>query len=163
MQFICVGQIAKPQGLRGELFFYATAGEAGWLEKGLQLRVGKNPADAKVFELERFKAHKTGFIIKLKGCEDRNQSEALAKDQVYIDSQNFVSEPGERIFLRELLGFKVTDQARDLGPITDFSSNGPQDLLVVGKNLIPFVSDFLKEIDYQNKVVSMTLPEGLCE
>ena len=52
-----------------------------------------------------------------------------------------------------------------LGEIVGFSSNGPQDLLVVeanGKTVeIPFVDAFIKKIDFKHQSVVMELPEGL--
>jgi ribosomal 30S subunit maturation factor RimM len=48
-----------------------------------------------------------------------------------------------------------------------FSSNGPQDLLVVdykgNKVDIPFVEAFISKIDFELQIVSMNLPPGLIE
>ena len=55
-----------------------------------------------------------------------------------------------------------------IGEIVDFSSNGAQDLLVVKTTagheaLVPFVDDFIFNIDFDARQVRMDLPPGLIE
>ena len=52
-----------------------------------------------------------------------------------------------------------------VGTVLSLSSNGPQDLLVVGERefLIPFVEAFILEIDFPNRKIFMDLPEGLLD
>ncbi|MEQ1723852.1 MAG: hypothetical protein ABL930_11800, partial [Pseudobdellovibrio sp.] len=55
----------------------------------------------------------------------------------------------------------------EIGTIRGFSSNGPQDLLLVSSGSkefeIPFVKQFVLHVDFKNKVIKTHLPEGLLE
>ena len=104
----------------------------------------------------------------LEGLSNRNQSEALIGKEVFIDNDFFDSEDGESIFLSEIENFLVVDESvGNLGRIIGFSSNTIQDLLIIKYNEreieVPFVNEFVKEIDYHKEIIYMNLPEGLLE
>jgi 16S rRNA processing protein RimM len=104
-------------------------------------------------------------LLSLKSISDRTAAEKLIGNLVSIPSNLLKSKKGEMIFLSEILNFKVFDGKNEVGEIISFSSNGPQDLLVVKgekhQSEIPFVEAFIKKIDYENRLIKMDLPEGL--
>lgn len=124
--------------------------------------------ELKEFEVEKSKPHKDGLIVKLKGVPSRNEAETLRKSAVFVSEEVLVSEPGEPIFLGEIEGFTlVSKDDAVLGKITGFSSNGPQDLLKVetpkGERLVPFIDEFIVDIDFDKECVRMDLPPGLLD
>jgi 16S rRNA processing protein RimM len=145
------------------------ADRADWADETetlLLLPPGKS--ELETFAILSMKPHKDGWILELKGVGDRNRAEELAKAAVYIDSGLLVeNEPGEQIYLKQILGFEVVDKnGLILGGIVGFGTNGPQDLLRVkpasGKEaLIPLIDAFLVHIDFDKKQVTMDLPPGL--
>lgn len=143
------------------------AGQADWEAEELFL-VLPGTRELKRFALVSERPHKEGLIAVLEGVGDRNAAEAIAKSPVYVSNEVLVSENGEQIFLHEILGFDVTDPAGQvLGRIEAFRDNGAQDLLEVrtgkGLSLVPFVDDFIVEIDFDKKQVRMDLPPGLID
>lgn len=115
------------------------------------------------------KPHKDGMIVTLEGVKDRNRAEELAKSSVYIDRELLQAEEGDRVFLDQLLGFKVMlKDGPEVGVIQGFATNGPQDLLRVvnaggAEALIPLVDAFLVDIDFDKQQVTMDLPPGLVD
>lgn len=169
-----VGWVQSAHGIRGEIFVRLSAGSADWLDDLEQLYLlaseGLNKPTANALtehQVTYARPHKDGLIVKLADVVDRNRSEELRKSLVYIDSELLVAEAGEQIYLKEILGFDVSDRGTVVGKITGFSSNGMQDILQVARTesgdevLIPFVDDFIVEIDFEKKLVNMSLPEGL--
>lgn len=163
-----IGKFKEPKGLKGELFMIVFSKDYTWLDDLHELYVEDQNGDLKFYEIEDIKKHKDAVVVKLAGIDNRNQSEVLAKLQVWVSDEVFVSEDGEALYLAEIKNFKVMDQVvGEIGLITDFSSNGVQDLLVVNRSEqpveIPFVEAFVEKIDYENKVIYMNLPNGLLE
>lgn len=161
-----VGKIKDAHGLQGELFVLLFAKEAPWLAKLKSVALARaDEGPFQEFEVTRAQIHKEGLIMRVKGLPTRTQAEALRGLLFYIPSELMVSHEGDTIFLREIEGFKVTNRDEDFGRICGFSSNGPQDLLIVErqgrKAEIPFVEAFLLEIDFDTKTVRMDLPDGL--
>lgn len=150
-------------GIKGDIYCMVFSGDTSWISKIKTLNLGNQS-----FEILRIKAFKKGFIATLAGFTDRNKAEEYKGSEVWVDSDLFISKHGESIYLSELLNFNVEDKILgQIGHIDSFSSNGVQDLLVVSNNGktfdIPFVKEFVMNIDYTKKVIQMNLPEGLLQ
>ncbi|MBK9322572.1 MAG: 16S rRNA processing protein RimM [Bdellovibrionaceae bacterium] len=164
-----VGKVKEAHGLKGELYIFVFSGDISWLKKMNEFELRpKGAAQGKVYPVEKVKPFKKGFILKTPGIGDRTLAEEIEGQDFYISADLLVSQPGETIFLKEILEFIVKDsQQNTIGPIKDFSSNGAQDLLVVatakGSVEIPFVEAFIKKIDFKHRTVVMDLPEGLLD
>ena len=157
---IHVGKVLGAHGIRGDIYCIVFSGDATWVDQLETLKLG-----TEVFKINRIKEFKKGFIASLEGFTDRNRAESYKGREVWVSEELFVSEDGDALFLKEILGFEVED--RKLGPIgkiTAFSSNGLQDLLVIdGKFEIPFVKEFVLNMDFDKKLISTELPEGLMQ
>lgn len=161
-----VGWVHSAHGIRGEIFVRLAAGQADWLDSLESLFLLLPTAEAlSEFAIEVARPHKDGLIVRLKGVTDRNRSEELRKSSVYIDSTLLTAEPGERVFLKQILGFTVVNAGVKVGAIVGFASNGPQDLLRVKTQaheaLIPFVDDFIVQLDFDKREVNMNFPPDL--
>lgn len=157
-----IGKIKEAHGLKGELYVLVFAKDTSWAK---QLKVMQ--ISGKTYNVIRAKAHRDGLIVACEGVTDRNASEALRSLEVSIPSDLLVSRKGETIYLKEILGFMVINNDVEIAAIESFSSNGPQDLLVVSYQKmrveIPFVEAFIQRIDFEKKEVHMDFPEGLLE
>ena len=166
--FIEVGYVRDAHGIKGEIFVRLNAGQADWLNGLKSVRLCSNKGEIKTYSIGQFRLHKNGIIFKLEGLLDRNAAEALKGFKFEIAESLLVAQPGDGIYLYEILGFDVLDKKLgSLGPIKKFSSNGLQDLLVLergGKEiLVPFVKPFIDQVDFNKHQVEMTLPEGLID
>jgi 16S rRNA processing protein RimM len=162
-----IGKIMDAHGIRGEIGVVVFSGDVSWIDDAEVLYIPRK----NVFEehkIKKIRPHKKGFICHLENFLDRNKAEEYKGREVWVDEDIFVSEDGESIYLSEILHFEVIDsQMGSLGRIEAFSSNGIQDLLVIhqeGKEIeIPFVKEFVLNIDFENQKIEMELPEGLLQ
>jgi 16S rRNA processing protein RimM len=169
LQYICVGRIKDAHMMKGEVFVRLSAKRADWLDKldHIQLRNGPTGA-VKFYKIFEKRPHKEGLILVLDGVTNRTDAEALKGQDVEIPENYLVSEAGDAIFLKEILGFEVVDATLgSLGAIESFSTNGAQDLLVVRVNgkeqWIPFVEAFVQKMDFEARQLRVDLPPGLFE
>lgn len=158
-----IGKVLDAHGIKGDLYCIVFSGDASWISKLKTLNLNH-----KSFDVLKIKPFKKGFIVSLDGFADRNRAEEFKGSEIWVDSSLFTSKHGEAIFLSELLNFEVKDKTLgSVGRIDSFSSNGIQDLLVISSNNktfeIPFVKEFVTNIDYSNNIIDMNLPEGLLE
>lgn len=106
-----VGKVKEAHSLKGELYVLVFAGEADWIESANEVNLAPlNSEDYKSYTIVKYKSHKKGLILKLEGFENRNQAEAVEGYGLYIEESLLVSEPGETIYLGEILGFELIDQ-----------------------------------------------------
>ena len=162
-----IGKIMDAHGIRGEIGVVVFSGDVSWIDDAEVLYIPRK----NVFEehkIKKIRPHKKGFICHLENFLDRNTAEENKGREVWVDENIFVSADGESIYLSEILNFEVIDsQLGSLGHIGAFSSNGIQDLLVIQQDNkeieIPFVKEFVLNIDFENKKIQMELPEGLLQ
>lgn len=158
-----IGKVKDAQGIKGDLFIYLFVPVEDWIEDLEIVRLGD-----KVFSLKNFREHKQGLVITVESIHDRNAAEVLKGKEFAVDSSLFVSEEGEAIYLSEILDFEVIEaQVGLLGRVHSFVDNGVYDLLVLeykGIDIqLPFVDEFITEIDHEMKQIHMQLPEGLLD
>lgn len=177
MKTIIVGKIRKPQGLKGELELLSFSGDYTWLENAEILILAPNPQSPvptpvlkePLFNLTSYRVGGKSVYVKLEGITSRTLADPLAHYLVAIPETELEAESGEVVYLRELLGFTVSDEVLgEVGTVSAFSSNEAQDLLVVENKDketfdIPFVEDFIVELNYDEKRILMSLPEGLLD
>lgn len=172
MNYVLIGKIHSAQGIKGEIFVSIFSEEAEWADRWETLYVSKDKEQqpSAEFAIASARTHKKlgrwGFAVRLDNVKDRNRAEELKGLKVYVPEDFLVSEEGEAIYLREVLGFRVIDQTRgDVGEVVGFAGNAMQDLLVIesekGQFEVPFVEPLLVETDRDNKKLIMDIPQGL--
>jgi len=112
--------------------------------------------------------HNGTLLLGFKEVKDRTAVEKLRDVLLLADVD--ISEGGDEdnFHIQELLGCRVvTDTGVEVGIMTDLVQLPGQDLLAVDHNgreiLIPFVLEIVPEIDVENKVITITPPEGLLD
>lgn len=168
-----VGKVKEAHGLRGDLYILVFSKDISWakeLQNELQT-VALAPADREdqttTFQIKKLKPYKDGLLIQLENILDRTQAEKLKGQMFFISSELLEAKEGESIYLSEIEGFEIINsQGESLGRIKGFSTNIAQDLLVVektngGEAEIPFVEDFIVDLDFEGRKIEMELPEGI--
>ncbi|MEQ1879226.1 MAG: ribosome maturation factor RimM [Bdellovibrionia bacterium] len=176
---VTIGKVRDAHGLKGELFVILFAGQADWADGLKEITLTRKEREKNdkgveetiersyIYPIKRFKIHKRGMILKVDGLSDRTESEAFAGALGQIQPASLSSQPGERVYLKELENFEVQDAKLGvLGKISGFSSNGAQDLIVVmlkddTRAEIPLIPEFISSLDFKTKRIEMNLPEGL--
>lgn len=163
-----VGWVQDAHGLRGEWYVRLQAKSADWLTDDFTLRLAKDNGESADFAVAKAKPFKDGLIVKVEGINDRTAAEQWRKAQASIPSELLVAEPGEPVFLDQLLGFAVLADGELVGKVVGFGTNGAQDLLRVERPggreaLVPLVDDYLEQLDFDKNEIHMTLPPGLLD
>ena len=108
-------------------------------------------------------------ILKLRGIEDRNASEAQKNKGVYIEETDLAELPEGTYYIRDLIGMKILDEkGQPLGTLNNVLQNSAQDLYEIRleegrKILLPVVREFVLDVDPEQKTIRVRLPEGLLE
>lgn len=103
------------------------------------------------------------FISKIDGIDSLEQAQKLVGKSVYLPEIVF-EEDIEETFV----GFTAKDSTfGTIGTVKEIIENSAQDLIVITRGdkeiLIPFVDDFIIEINETHKIMVLQLPEGLLD
>jgi 16S rRNA processing protein RimM len=114
------------------------------------------------------KWHSGRFVVHFAGIDDRTAAESLRGQTLTIDvDPTELPEDPEEFYDHQLIGLKVVlEDGSLIGVIGEVIHLPSQDLLSVTREgdtevLIPFVMEFVPEIDLDAKTVTITPPPGL--
>ncbi len=114
--------------------------------------------------------NKDVVIARLKGVEDRNASEALAraKTRLYVDRALLGEVEDGRFFIADLRGARALDkEGRELARVLDVLNYGAGDMLALkgekGEFMLPFKPPFADKIDVTAGTLEIFIPDGWLE
>jgi 16S rRNA processing protein RimM len=166
---LVVGRIGRAHGIRGDALVDVRTDDPD-----LRFAVGSvlatDPAAAGPVTIERSRWHSGKLLLAFEGYPDRTAVEALRGVRLVIDSAELppLEDPDE-FHDHELVGLAVlTADGQRLGEITEVIHSPAGELLAVARPggaeaLIPFIREFVPEVDVTGARVVVTPPDGLLD
>jgi 16S rRNA processing protein RimM len=153
---VVMGRVSAPYGVKGwvKVHSYTEAADSlldfpvWWLGDGKAWR------ESRVVEAA---LHGGSIVARLGESGDRNAAQALQGLQIAVPRSSLPqAEQGEYYWL-DLVGLRVIGQAgAELGVVESVIETGANDVLEVkgeAKHLIPFVSDYIVDVDLKNGLI----------
>lgn len=163
MNLIRIGKIVNTQGLRGDLRIYP---DTDYVERFEELDHLYIENESEPFEIASVRYKKNLAIVKFKGLDHINDVEKYKNRIVYTEKLDYDDLEEDRYYVEDLIGLKVVDAVKgEIGELIDILQNPAHDLYVVKTKdkevMIPAVQEFIQEVDLENKILHVTLIEGL--
>ena len=159
----------KTQGRRGEVAVELHTDVPDRFAEGMQLWALLENGDRREVRIEGLWPHKGLLVLKFEGIETISDAELMVGAELQLPiSERAKLEPGWT-YLSDLVGCKVFDGEREIGPLIDVRFGaGEAPLLVVNGAAklpyeIPFAEAYLVKVDLDRKQIHMRLPEGLLD
>jgi len=160
-----VGRVSKAHGITGELRIVPHWESSDALEQVDEIWLTIN-GKRTPYALERARAVPKGYLVKLRGVDDRNAAEALQGATVSV-ARSALSplEPGE-YYLVDLIGAKVLGPEGEIGQVTGITSHPTVDVIVVrladGTSVEqPLSEPWLSSVDVSAGQVILSSLDGL--
>ena len=161
-----IGQIVNSYGIKGFFKIVPFTDDITRFDKLKTVYIEKNKKLLKM-EIEEVRYHKNLVLLKLKGIDDINDTEQYKNCYLKIDRKDAVELQENSYFIVDLIGMEVvTDEGVLLGNLIDVFPTGSNDVYVVkdekGKQtLLPAIKEVIKNVDVENKKMTVHLMEGL--
>ncbi|MCI0713203.1 MAG: ribosome maturation factor RimM [Chloroflexi bacterium] len=170
--FLIVGKILRPHGVRGEMKVDVRTQYPEWLAEQDELYLGMDqcdPASATKFEVVSIRSHREHLLIMLEGINNREEA-ALHRDKYVLIrlDQAMPLEEGE-YYTYQLIGMAVyTTTGEYLGDVMDIMETGANDVYVLkgsprGEILIPDTDEVIEEVDLDERKVTINPIPGLLD
>ena len=165
--FYYLGTLTKPFGLKGALCAYFDVDDC---ERYLDLDAVFIETDGEMLpymiEDLQFRGNNQ-FVIKLQDVYIDNVRE-FVQTELYLPLSRLPKLTGNRFYFHEVIGFQVVDeQLGEIGTCKGFMELTNNPLMQVDHDgteiLIPASSEFVTNVDRENKTLHITTPEGLVE
>lgn len=170
-EWLDVGKIAKPHGLKGEVRVLATTDFPDErFAEGNTLYLQRSKGEAPIpLVIETRRRHKQFELLRFEGYPNINDVESWKGARLKVPEDELVSLEEDEFYYHEIIGcLVVTEEGEELGKIKEILETGANDVWVVkrtgGKDLlIPFIDEVVKEINVDEKLVKIHVMEGLFE
>lgn len=162
-----VARIGKPHGIRGEVTVQVlTDAPEERFVKGEVLHVSGGPVSTLTVKNARW--NKAILLLSFVEIADRNAAETLRGSRLEIDADAEPDDDSDEWYEHDLLDLKVMLDGKQVGVVTGLRTNPAQDLLVFedteGEEVyLPFVDEFVPDIDTEAGTLTITPPAGLLE
>jgi 16S rRNA processing protein RimM len=155
--YYAVGKIHRPHGLRGDVSVQVLTDRMDRFQVGNRLWSLKD-GEPYPLVIQTVRKSAKGLIIKFEGIETRNDAETISGAEIAVSLEDRGTPESGTHYISDLIGCRVvSDDGTELGHIDEVIPQGHHDLYLVngqhGEILIPVVSEFIQEIDIDQRCV----------
>lgn len=170
---LLMGRIGKPHGVMGEVKVVPETDDPQRFDDLKTVYVGERPEQVQAREVVsvRHQHTKRGLtvLLKLASVEDREAAASLRGLYVFAHEDDLPPLEDDEYYLHDLIGLRVqTEAGETVGTVDDILEMPGNEVLVVARPgaadvLIPAVSAFIAEIDFDAGQLTIRPIEGLLE
>ena len=158
-QRIEAGKIINTHGVNGEVKIEVWLDSPSFMRKFRRFFIRDREMNVTSSRIQ-----KNFLLVKLEGIDNLNAAMSLKGAIVLIEREDAELSPGE-YFLCELIGARVLDETgRELGILKEIEELPKGFLYIVAgetEHLIPAVPEFIKSVDAEQGVLTVSLIEGM--
>ncbi|WP_225071972.1 ribosome maturation factor RimM [Desulfuromonas sp. CSMB_57] len=165
---VALGKVVATHGLRGALKVQGTTPDFSALADVRQVLIQQAGEEPEIFRLRGASWQRGGLVVSLEGLDTVEAAATLVGASVLVAPEMMPQPAAGRYFWFQLQGLAAWDRQKgDLGRLEDIFVTAAHPVYVVrgrfGEVLIPAVSQFLVEVDFEQGRVLFDLPEGLVQ
>lgn len=145
-EYLMIGEVLKPQGIRGEAKVKPYAADSDDFLRWKTLYIQRNN-DFEPIAAKCSRVHDGFAYITLGDCANPNDVERLRGTQLYIRRDQTVQPEEDETFICDLIGCEAVDENGNvLGKLTDVLQHGPVDVYVFRRQRGSFMAPALKAV-----------------
>jgi len=162
-----VGYVARVHGLKGELAVRTFDPESEAVSSVRRLVLRLRSGEERDVEILTARRASDSTLVTLVGVSSRGDAEALKGATVFVHREDLPPPVEGEWFQGDLVGLEArTPEGVPLGRVTEIWNTGPVPNLVIERTgseqlVVPFVDEFVTEVDVQAGVLVVRPPEML--
>ena len=158
---VVVGRVLGPWGIGGHVRVELHTDSRERFSAGSRVYL-----DGAETAVESSRPHKGGLVVRFSSVADRTAAETLKGASLTVPRDEVDPLPDGSYYYFQIIGLRVTtDDGDDLGRVHEVLATGGNDVYVVrgpsGERLVPALHDVVLEVDLDNGLMTVNLPEGL--
>ncbi len=152
---ISVGEIVKAQGIKGEVKVRSLSDNEERFKIGSKLFIGDE-----IVTIKRSYKQKAMLILGFEEYDNINDILKFVGKDLTIDEKDLGKLAEDEVYIKDLIGLKVTSNGQKVGEIVDVISGVyPNDVYVIktdgGEVLLPAIKNTIKKIDTEEKIIEV--------
>lgn len=166
-EYLLVGRVVKPHGLRGEVLIRVLSDNPDRFAAGAELWWGPDLDSAEPITIVSSRDHKGALLVFFEGIHSLEEAEPLRQRLLFVDvSEVDDLEDEDAFWEHEVIGLDVVHaDGRMLGKLAEVFTRPAQDLWSIdtpsGEVLFPAARELVVSVDLDDGKVVIDPPEGL--
>ncbi len=157
MRLLECAKIVTTHGIKGEVKIKIITDDLNRFTKGNILYLNESES----IKVDSFREFKNMGLLTFNGITNINDVLPYIGKTIYVDTED-----DEDIYYDDLIGCKVFDYQKEIGIVFDVMEVPQGEILCIKLHnqkeaYVPFVDEFIKEIDIENKQIYIESIEGL--
>ena len=167
-EVVQIGQITKAHGLAGEVVFIFTDDVFDRVDCDYLICEIDGILVPFFIEEYRFRSNNSA-LVKFEDIDSIDDTRQIVGTDVFFPRSMMTADENGEVTLNYFIGFRIIDTEQgEIGEVIDYDDQTENWILKVedaeGKELLlPFHEAFIVNIDHEERVMEMRLPEGLLE
>ena len=164
---LLIGKIVGAHGIKGGVKVYSYAESPSIFKPGGPILLEDKKHRRRTLSIHRAQPHKRVVLLTFKEIGSRGEAETLIGAKLFIHKKELPEpEPGT-YYWSDIIGIFVYREDGDyIGKITSILPTGSNDVYIVRnedniETLVPALESVVLEIDLEQKMMRVDLPEGL--
>lgn len=163
-----VGVISSTHGVRGEVKVFPTTDDPKRYSKLKEVLL-QNGDNTSTLHVQNVKYFKNMVIVKFKEYDSLNDVEKIKGQKLYVTRENAVKLSKDEYYIADLIGMECVDNNKGIkGVLTDVLSTGANDVYVIEladkrELLLPAIKECIKNVDFDNNIITINILEGLLD
>jgi 16S rRNA processing protein RimM len=163
-EFLAVGRLRRPFGLRGEIFMEVLTDFPERLKPGLRVFVGPQHSS---LHIRSCRWHRNRLLIAFEGYTNRDEIGELRNQNVTVLTSERPELPEGEYYHHQIIGLRVlTEEGEQLGRLAEILETGANDVYIVrnetgGEILLPAIETVIVSIDLARDEILVNLIPGL--
>lgn len=163
-----LGKIVKKYSFKGELLVKLDTDDPEFFIEMESVFVEKNK-NLIPFFIDHCSLHKSNLLrVKFEEVDDEATADALLKCDLYLPLSFLPELTDNKFYYHEIIGFQVIDDKfGPVGIIKGVNDSTAQALFEIEREgteiLIPLIDEFIVQVDKPQKIMHLSVPEGLIE
>ncbi len=165
--FVLVGRVVKPHGLRGEVLIRALTENPDRFAEGAELLLGPDLDSAEPVIVEGSRNHKGALLVYFDGYASIEEAETLRDWLIFVESSELGHlDEADAFWEHEIIGLDVVHRdGTALGKVQEVHTRPAQDLWAIdtpsGEVLFPAAKELVVSVDLEAGRVVIDPPGGL--
>jgi 16S rRNA processing protein RimM len=170
-EYLLIAAVMRPHGVRGDLSVKMLTKFPERMNERQVIYIGadaENPQALVKYNLSWVRhAKEDQWLFHIKDINTREEADDFRSKYIFISLADAVPLDDDEVYLFQVIGLNVqTDSGEPIGTVTDIIETGANDVYVVQSEkyrevLIPAIKGVILDIDPQNGIMLVHLPDGL--
>jgi 16S rRNA processing protein RimM len=159
-----IGVIVGAHGVRGEVRVMPETDNPDRFAQLKEVYLSPERGEGRMTKIVSARTHagKGQVLLTLEGVTDRDVAQAMRGTALLIREADLLPLPEGRYYEFQILGLQVvTEEGRELGPVTEIIRTGANDVYETPLALIPVVDAVIRQVDLEGGRLVIRWMDGL--